>query len=63
MQALDLLVYGDSIFETVLESVVGHPVSRAAGTFAVWQARHPNSTTEVLALAGEACKLTAPLRA
>ena len=53
VQKFDLIMYGDSIFESLLGSVVGHPVDRAAEIPAVWSRFHQPDTDKIFALAGE----------
>ena len=52
VQKFDLILYGDSIFESFLGSVVGHPVPRAANNPAVWSQFHNTETDKIFALAG-----------
>ena len=52
VQKFDLIMYGDSIFESLLGSVVGNPVERAAGLPAVWSQFHNSDTDKIFALAG-----------
>ena len=52
VQRFDLIMYGDSIFESLLGSVVGNPVERAAGLPEVWSQFHNSDTDKIFALAG-----------
>ena len=53
VQKFDMILYGDSIFESLLGSVVGHPVSRAADLPEVWSRFHQPDTDKIFALAGK----------
>ena len=52
MQALDLILYGDSIFESILGTSVGHKIGRARGIPEVWSRYRGTSARKVLSITG-----------
>ena len=67
-QDIDLLLFGDSLFESFLGTTVGHRVDRAADIPFVWTNYHKDSNKVVMAIAGKlacfstlACTVPFPL--
>ncbi len=52
LQELDFLLIGDSIFESVLGTSVGHKVARAEGVPEVWSRFHSDSIKQCVAMTG-----------
>ncbi|KAL3143758.1 H/ACA snoRNP pseudouridylase subunit [Trebouxia sp. C0010 RCD-2024] len=52
-QEIDLLLFGDSIFESTLGTSIGHQVRRAEGIPAVWQNYRKDSNKKVMAITGD----------
>lgn len=52
MQELDLILYGDSIFESILGTTVGHKIARANGIPKVWSSHHRTNRSRVLSITG-----------
>lgn len=52
MQELDLILYGDSIFESILGTSVGHKIGRARGIPEVWSRYRGTSARKVLSITG-----------
>lgn len=55
MQELDMILYGDSIFESILGTSVGHKIARARGIPAVWSRYRGTSPRKVLSITGQRC--------
>lgn len=49
---MDLLLYGDSIFESFLGNLMGQPNADWAGVADVWNKHHGGSKAKVLAISG-----------
>lgn len=49
---MDLLLYGDSIFESFLGNLMGQPNADWAGVADVWNKHHSGSKAKVLAISG-----------
>lgn len=49
---MDLLLYGDSIFESFLGTLMGQPNADWAGVADVWNKHHGGSKAKVLAISG-----------
>ena len=54
MQEMDLLLYGDSILESLLGNQVGQPRADWADIADLWTKHHGGSKAKVLAIAGAA---------
>ncbi|KAL3150076.1 platelet-activating factor acetyltransferase activity protein [Trebouxia sp. C0009 RCD-2024] len=52
-QEIDILLFGDSIFESTLGTSIGHQVRRAEGIPAVWQNYRKDSNKRVMAITGD----------
>ena len=52
MQELDLILYGDSIFESILGTSVGHKIGRARGIPELWSRYRGTSARKVLSITG-----------
>ncbi len=52
MQEMDLLLYGDSILESLLGNQVGQPRADWADIADLWTTHHGGSKAKVLAIAG-----------
>lgn len=52
MQDLDLVLYGDSIFESILGTSVGHMIARARGIPDLWSSYRGTSQRKVLSITG-----------
>ena len=52
MQEMDLLLYGDSILESLLGNQVGQPRADWANIADLWTKHHGGSKAKVLAIAG-----------
>lgn len=52
-QEIDILLFGDSIFESTLGTSIGHQVRRAEGIPAVWQNYRKDSNKRVMAITGK----------
>lgn len=58
MQEMDLLLYGDSILESLLGNQVGQPRAEWADIADVWTKHHGGSKAKVLAISGVTTQLT-----
>lgn len=62
MQEMDLLLYGDSILESLLGNQVGQPRADWADIADLWTKHHGGSKAKVLAISGVITKLaTTPM--
>lgn len=52
MQEMDLLLYGDSILESLLGNQVGQPLADWADIADLWTKHHGGSKAKVLAISG-----------
>lgn len=53
LKEMDLLLYGDSIFESFLGNLMGQPNADWAGVADVWNKHHSGSKAKVLAISGD----------
>lgn len=53
VQDLDLILYGDSIFESLLGTGMGQPGEQFADSPALWQKHHGDIKSKIMAISGK----------